>query len=266
MFKRRGWIALSILLSVLVTSFLIGVCVQDASAQNASPGPPSQQLQAPPNLPASPSAAGPATQHKTTAELILEDIGSIAHSIRVGIAVTGVAPILAAIIAGFFAWAIAEFYTKRLKRIEATLEFSKRFHELIQQQRALNRKQAEDKRDNKSLLKIEEEEAYAWWWQFFDLLLYEFDFWRRGLVRDQRFLEWMLWRWHDAYPKSGREWTTCGVSYIDGWERWRTHPAHGSPLIELISSIHAISKDTGAKEVEEKVRGLVKQYNPRWRK
>jgi hypothetical protein len=178
----------------------------------------------------------------------------------------GAAPILGAIVAGFAAWLIAHYYTKRLKRIESTLEFSKRFHELIQQQLALNRKQAEDKREEKSLPAIEEKEAYAWWWQFFDLLLYEFDFWRRGLVRDQRFMEWIVWRWHDAYPKQGSEWTTCGVSYMQGWKRWRDHPAHSSDLIKLIDQIHAISGNTDTKDVEGKVRILVHQYNPRWRK
>src|SRR5215831_9194487 len=40
---------------------------------------------------------------------------------------------------GVLFW-IASRYTKRLKRIESTLEFSKRFQELLQQQRDLNRR------------------------------------------------------------------------------------------------------------------------------
>ena len=240
MLSERGeLIGQFVMLALFVIWLIAGACAQKASAQLAQSAP-QQQTQAtsaPPQLPCISPLIWP-----------------------------GVAPIIGAIIAGFAAWLIAHYYTKRLKRIESTLEFSKRFHELIKQQQALNRKRAEDKRDKKCLPVIEEQEAYAWWWQFFDLLLYEFDFWRRGLVRDKRFLEWMIWRWHDAYPQPGSEWTTCGVSYMDGWNRWRTHPAHSSDLIKLIDQIHDIPGNTSKKDVDEKVRILVNQYNPRWRK
>jgi hypothetical protein len=275
MFERRGRIALSILLSVLVTSFLIGARAQEASAQIAQATPPPQQVQAPSTLPVSPSAAGPATQHKTTGELIIEDIGLVAHYIRVGIAVTGVAPMLAAIIAGCFAWTIAEYYTKQLKQFEATLEFSKRFHELIQQQRVLNRKYDED-RSNGAVTpaadKIDKQDADAWWWRFFDLLLYEYDFYQKGMVRKARFEEWMVWRWHDFHPEAGKEWKTCGIAYKDAWAHWKEHPAHSSRLIELLEEIHDITdpknlqKKDRNRVLAKKIRDKVKLHGPGWLK
>jgi hypothetical protein len=245
MFERRCSIAWSFLLFLLVMSFLIGLLVMSfligAAAQNAS------------------AVWLSITRFATpiTAEFahLWPDDASI----------------IGAMIAGLAAWLIAHVYTKRLKRIEATLEFSRRFHELIQQQCVLNRKCAEDRRSNNSLPVIEKQEADAWWWRFFDLLLYEFYFWQRGLIRNERFIEWMVWRWHDDHPKPGEEWKTCGVDYKDGWANWRLHPAHGSRLITLLDEIHRIpDRNDGEPDkkheenVKKKVRAIVNRHRPRW--
>jgi hypothetical protein len=167
-----------------------------------------------------------------------------------------------ALLAGLFAIFIAQRYTKQLKQIEATLEFSKRFHELIQQQCVLNRKYMEDQRDGKSLPESEEKDGQAWWWRFFDLLLYEYDFYQQGLVRKVRFEEWMIWRWYDSHRESGQEWRTCGIDYLSGWKNWKIHPAHGPRLIELLDQIHAIPDNADKKKVHEEVRQLVGEHGP----
>lgn len=187
----------------------------------------------------------------------------------------GDAPIFGAIIAGVAAWAIANFYTKRLKRIEATLEFSKRFHELIQQQRSLNRRYEHERVKPGYDSKADQDDADAWWWQVFDLLLYEYDFYQSRLVGMGRFEEWMVWRWHDFHPEPGKEWTTCGVNYTEAWARWKQHPAHGSRLITLVDEIHRIP-DTRTPDMTEEqkrehgrliateVRKKIKPHGPPW--
>ncbi|MGA8494684.1 MAG: hypothetical protein WB764_04335 [Xanthobacteraceae bacterium] len=179
----------------------------------------------------------------------------------------GAAPVIAAIIAGIAAWLVAHFYTKRLKRVEVTLEFSRRFHELIQQQCVLNRKRAEDRRSCNSLPEIDKQDADAWWWSFFEQLQYEFYFWQRRLIRDERFIEWMVWSWHNAHPKPGEEFVTCGVDYKQGWKRWHNQPAHDSGLIKLLDAIHRIPDEKDEEMVNKKVQAIVKRHRlPFWQR
>lgn len=277
MVSQRGEsIALSIMLALFVIWLIVGAGAQNTSAQVVQPVLQAQNVQLPPSAPAQAASPGSTAQHtqdKSTGELVWSSITGFARAItgRFVDLWPNDASIIAAILAGLGAWLIAHVYTKRLKRIEATLEFSRRFHELIQQQCVLNRKYAEDYRAKTSLPEIEKQEADAWWWRFFDLLLYEFYFWQRGLIRNERFIEWMVWRWHDDHPKRGKKWKTCGVDYKDGWANWRIHPAHGSRLITLLDEIHRIpdknDKESDKKHeenVKKKVRAIVNRHRPRW--
>jgi hypothetical protein len=236
MFGRRCSIAWSFLLFLLVMSFLIGAAALNTLA-------------------------------------VWSSITHFASAIAAEFVILwpGEAPIIAAIFAGLFGWAIAEFYTKRLKQIEATLEFSKRFHELIQQQGVLNRKYVEVRLNGKvapALDAIDKEDANDWWWRIFDLLAYEYDFYQKGMVRKARFEEWMVWRWYDFHPEPGKEWKTCGIAYKDAWATWKKHPAQPSRLIELLDEIHAISVPPNTKDgnrvLEKIVRDKVKRHGPRW--
>jgi hypothetical protein len=235
MFQRRGWIAPSFLLFLLVMSFLIGA----------------------------------------NRELVWSSITRFASAITAEFVILwpGEAPIIAAIIAGCFAWAIAARYTKRLKQIEATLEFSKRFHELIQQQRVLNRKYDEARLHCKVAKEVDEldrQDADAWWWGFFDLLQYEYDFYQKGMVRKGRFEEWMVWRWHAFHPEEGKEWKTCGIEYREAWTAWTKHPAQPSRLIKLLNEIHGIgvppnlAQNDRNRVLAKLVRIEVKPHGPRW--
>lgn len=272
MFGRRGGIARSIWLFLLATSFFIGAWGQQAPAQTTQPTPPSQQVQVPANSPRSANTADSTTQHKSTARLIAAAIASAGAFLKAVIGTAGVAPILAAIIAGGFAWTIAELFTKRLKQIEASLVFSEQFHELVQKQRALNRKY-DRARLNGSVVaaavdQLDKQDAEAWWWRFFDLLLYEYDFYQKGMIRKERFEEWMVWRWYDFHAAPGKEWKTCGIGYHQAWANWKGD--HGSRLIDLLDAIHEIPDEVDLerkarnKLLGEKVRDKIKPFGPRW--
>jgi hypothetical protein len=147
----------------------------------------------------------------------------------------------------------------RIKRIESTLEFSKRFQELIRDRRELNRKFSDAHKGNKDAepTPAEKDEGLDWWWAFFDLILYEFDFFQRGLVSEERFIEWMRWRWYDFKPKEGeKSWKTSGVTYQEGWHWWSTLSAQGNRLIELLTEIHRAER---AEEVPDIVRRNARQ-------
>ena len=263
--ERIGqWIAFALFAILLIA----GSCAQKTAAQVVQAAPQPQQLQVQPCAPAQALSQGSLTAQQGWWP--------------------GIAPILGGIggafVAGIFACVIAQFYTKRLKQIESTLEFSKRFHELIQQQRVLNRKFEEDRLPNKNTPRtetaiestaavqpttpIEKEDAAAWWWCLFDLLLYEYDFYQKGMVRKARFEEWMVWRWHDYNPAPAKEWKTCGVTYRQSWDDWKNHPAHGSRLIALLDEIHRIPDPGGAaedrkKDIAKKVCDKVRPHGPR---
>lgn len=134
----------------------------------------------------------------------------------------------------------------RLKRIESTLEFSKRFQSLIRDRRELNRKfsDAHGGKDDAQPTQAEIEEGRDWWWAFFDLLLFEFDFFQSGLVREERFIEWMKWRWYDYHPEIEEEvWKTSGMTYQKGWDWWRSRRAHkDNRLIRFLEEVHNAAK------------------------
>jgi hypothetical protein len=130
---------------------------------------------------------------------------------------------------------VAEVYTRRIKRIEATLKFTKRFQELIGKQHALNSEFYYDANGNlhdntPDVLAKNELDAWNFLCRVFDLLLNEFNYCRVWLVRKQDFVGWMEWRWYDWEPEKryGKQenrpgglpegLTTCGISYQKGWE------------------------------------------------
>lgn len=162
------------------------------------------------------------------------------------------------LITGSILLLIAVYYTKRFNRINATLEFRKRFHELLQQQQSLNTKFADAHQDQEIPQPTERErgEAQAWWWRFFDLLLYEYEFARHGQVEKARFREWMRWRWYDFNGENGQFWQTCGVTYAQGWHYWKGRQAvQGNPLINFLNDIHRAN--------EADAKRLVKIYSRR---
>jgi hypothetical protein len=145
---------------------------------------------------------------------------------------------------------VAKRYTKSLKRTEATLEFSKRFQELIRDQLDLNKKYAATTRV------VGPQDANVWWWRFFDLMLYEFNFFQEDLVSKERFIEWMKWRRYDYNCNASEIWETCGITYPAAWQTWRSRsPLAGNAFIGFLDEIHS-ERNT--------VETIVERAAPRW--
>jgi hypothetical protein len=272
LWKRVAWIAGGLVVVLFVMWRVSCNCAIQSppqAIQTASQGQAAVAASGAQNPATAPAAKSPA-QYPSTDQVLESDFG--AFICWTASEYPGDLPVLVAFFAAVVGWFSANYFTARVKRIDATLEFNKRFHELIERQDALNRKYEEDKirleeegnrnpRDPlklkaaKNSLKCSEKEGVAWWWEFFDLLLHEFDFWHQNLVTRVRFLEWMVWRWADSHPKDGTPlWTTCGIGYIEGWELWRTHPAHGSRLIGLLEEIHAARHPRNVPQIVAKYR------------
>lgn len=176
----------------------------------------------------------------------------------------GLGPFFGAIIASLFAataaWRIAARYTKSIKTTEATFEFSKRFQELLQKQLELNKEYKAVFKDCTPPIEEDDSDAIVWWWRFFDLMLYEFQFFRDGLVVEDRFIEWMKWRRYDFNSKESELWSTCGLNYPAAWHKWKTRlPMQGNPFINFLDMIHDPKKG----EVGEIVRTVAPR---RWRR
>jgi uncharacterized membrane-anchored protein YhcB (DUF1043 family) len=129
------------------------------------------------------------------------------------------------------------------KQIESTLEFSRRFGELLQLQGRLNqaydRARSTDETRNTPPTALETNEARTWWWLFFDLLLYEYDFFKQDLVWRERFTEWIRWRWYDFKAVGSDVWQTCGIDYQTGWRSWKEKPANRkNRLTQFLDKVH----------------------------
>ncbi len=154
----------------------------------------------------------------------------------------GLGGIFGAVFTGLILVLIAVLYTTRLSRINATLDFSKRFHDLLEQQHKLNTDFTKARAGATRLTPATAEErsdAEAWWWRFFDLLLYEFEFRRHWQIDKKRFHEWMTWRYYDFKGWDGYVWKTCGVSYAEGWCKWKSYPPNKkNPLVVFLDDVH----------------------------
>jgi hypothetical protein len=151
---------------------------------------------------------------------------------------SGLGALFAAMISGIVVLWVARRYTKRIKQIDATLEFSRRFHELIQQQVELNHAYFDRRRwENWPPNQRELLDARAWWWRFFDLVLYEFDFYQSGFLRKERFTEWMKWRWLEA--RDPDSFFVSGMNYNQGWDHWRlSAPNQDNRLVKFLNQVH----------------------------
>ena len=140
--------------------------------------------------------------------------------------------------------------------IESTFEFSKRFGELLHQQSELNnaylKNRMTDATKNNPPTPLEANAARIWWWRFFDLMVYEYDFFKNGLLWNERYIEWMKWRWHDFNDKEADVFATCGINYAAGWKMWKERrPNEKNRIIVFFDEIH---KQENTDEVEKYVK------------
>lgn len=179
--------------------------------------------------------------------------------------------VLVAVIAVIGAFGAPRIFTNRIKRIEATLEFSRRFQELLKMQHELNREfyfsKSGDRCDHPPVSPKDQENAKALYVRFFDLMLNELKFFSWGLVDRDTFNEWMAWRWYDWEPKRNRRrrsalasagLETCGVSYRVGWRAWMNRPViRRNPLVPFLNQVHR-ARD------ESEIRRIARWYGPSW--
>jgi hypothetical protein len=133
------------------------------------------------------------------------------------------------------AFLVANRYTKGLKRTDATLEFSKRYHELVLEAGEINKNYSDRKHEAYLLM----DPGVRWWVRFFDLMLFQYHFYRHGLVMKDTFVEWMWWRRFDWTDERPRKKVVAGMTYSEGWTYYRDLPAHAdSPLTPFLESIH----------------------------
>jgi hypothetical protein len=165
----------------------------------------------------------------------------------------GTAPIFGALITATAALIIAQIYTKRFKRVDATLDFMRRFGELLKQQHDLNKEYDFFQSTIKDRI-----EGYAFFDRFFAEMLNEFRFFEEGLIKPDTFLEWTTWRWHDYRDDLGTTIPrTRGVSYREGWERWLKRPVlrdyKNEGFIRFLNEIHGVGSVNGTPNQKELV-------------
>jgi hypothetical protein len=177
-------------------------------------------------------------------------------------------PIWGALIAGLFALIVAEIYTKRIKQIEATLEFSKRYHELLKDQHELNEKHYFDKdgkryADPQQITDAKITRAHVFFYQLFDLFLNEFEYFKKGLMDETRFSNWMRWRWTDYNDKRHENpipfnIDAFGKSYKEEWKFLVSDNRAVWPtdFFEFLSDVHGASSINEVERVVHNARPL----------
>lgn len=175
----------------------------------------------------------------------------------------GMGAIYAAILTGLVAAVVTlvgvPHHTRRTKRIEAALEFSRRYQELLALQHTLNRDYLERRhgKPERPATRFEIADAQNFYLRFFDLMMNELTFFRGGLIEPALFTEWMKWRWYN-HNDPDEKWEVCGMPYAEGWRYWKGRKAVAeNPLASFLDEVHAAPR---AADVD----AIVKEYRPAW--
>jgi hypothetical protein len=146
--------------------------------------------------------------------------------------------------------------TKRHQEATALFEFSKRFHQLLDESHILAKAYAAG---GGTPTEATAADAAAYYRKFFDLLVSEYYFFTHGFVRRDTFLEWMNWRWGAWHDVEGAKVVVCGVTYQAAWSAWSQRPLmRNHPVVRFVDEVHA-APDLAA------VRRLVDRRVPHWR-
>jgi hypothetical protein len=152
-------------------------------------------------------------------------------------------------------WLTAHWYTFRIKKIESTLEFSRRFWELNERRNEMNSEYAKKHPAGVGPSDDERKLGLTWWWRFFDLIMYEYDFFKRALVWNDRFKMWMKWRYynHNFEREEHEPWEANGVDYATGWSHWQKMKANEhAPFQDFLDRIHAAKNSKEVGQIVEK--------------
>jgi hypothetical protein len=149
------------------------------------------------------------------------------------------------LIATFVAWRVVHNYTRESKRVETTLALSRRYQELFSERHNLNKlykAQREPTADTPKWPVLDDFDARNWYRQYFDLLLNEYRFYKRGIIDKADFVQWMRWA-RSSYNSD--DFLTCGMTYKDGWEWWCNAPNRSDimrrePIADLLAAVHNV--------------------------
>jgi len=132
---------------------------------------------------------------------------------------------------------VVQSRTKRHQEATALFEFSKRFHQLLDEAHSLAKMYAAAGGEPSEAMAAE---AAAYYRKFFDLLVSEHYFFTQGFVRRETFLEWMNWRWGAWHDVEGATVVVCGVAYQSAWRDWSHRPLMRShPVVRFVDQVHA---------------------------
>jgi len=137
---------------------------------------------------------------------------------------------------------VVHSYNKSTKSVEATLALSNRFQELFAERHRLNKIYRTQDNWTKKRDKLDEADARDWYRQYFDLLLNEYRFYKRGLIDRKDFVQWMRWE-RKAFNNETH--TVCGMTCAEGWQWWssadsRKEVMSHEPVVKLLERIHCL--------------------------
>ena len=171
---------------------------------------------------------------------------------------TVLAGVIAAVIGAVAALIVAYDVTKRIKRAEATLDFSHRYHELWVARNELN----ERFRSEVLAEKIEplKKEGMRHWHRFFDLMLFQFLYLKDGLLHAPVYSQWMVS--HGVRLKADDDlFQAGGVSYYEGWKKWKEgHGGGDEAFVSFSEKLHGVYKSDIFRS--EYVHRLVSEIDP----
>jgi hypothetical protein len=159
----------------------------------------------------------------------------LAHAAHITARYPIIGNVIAAIVAGGFAIYVAHNFTKSIKQVDATFEFSKRYHELMEKRYEANEV-------------LTGEKLAHWWQRYFDLMFFQYQFYIRGLLYQERFSEWMGWRNKESKEQK---------DYIKSWIDWQNKSPFkdDSEFVSFMDAIHDARTAQGVASLVNQERG-----------
>ena len=132
-------------------------------------------------------------------------------------------------------------FARKTKKVDATLEFNKRYHEMMADRNSINLKWLS--RDGTSTLTDQyyKELANSWWNRFFEFMNFQLHFFQDGYVDPVRFAEWMNWR-RDAFARP-ETMEVCEIGYRRAWESWSAHEVvRDDEFVRFLNAVHSADR------------------------
>jgi hypothetical protein len=159
------------------------------------------------------------------------------------------APILSGIISGLFtlgaAWFITSRFNRSIKQAEFVLGFTQRYHAILGEKHKLNQAFISRRHGNRivdsELLELERNDAIEIYRELFSLLFDEYFAFRRHLLDEKVFCEWMKWR-RDDWNEAVHKFRVGDMQYKTGWKLCKeVGPIKEHPFAQFIDNVHGCS-------------------------